>query len=360
MVARSDVAVLGGGSWATALAASLRRGDHPVRLWARREEIARDIAAGRNESYLPRCPLPTGIEASTDLGATLRGARCVVLGVPASATRETVEAARAHVDTDAAWVLLAKGLERHTGRRLSQVAADILDGDAERVFVLLGPSHAEEVARGMVTAIVLAGADTPLRERLQHDLSGPALRIYTNDDQAGVELAGALKNVLAIAAGIGDGIGLGDNGKGALLTRGVAELARLGIALGGRRETFFGLAGVGDVVTTCLSRHSRNRALGEKIGRGASLEEALRSIGQVVEGVETTRTVVELADERGLAVPIARAVGAVLFEDVAPVDAMRELMGRSLKGEWDDVPPDPEEGVDPSTGFVIEAENKER
>lgn len=335
----APVVVLGGGSWATALAASIRRCGHPVRLWARRPEIAAAILDGHNEAYLPGCTLPAGIEASSDLESSVRGAGAIVLGVPASATGAIVERASRYADHTAPWVLLAKGLELHTGRRLSEVAAEALGGDRSRVFVLLGPSHAEEVARSMPTAVVLAGADTLARGQLQRALSSPSMRIYTNDDQAGVELAAALKNVLAIAAGIGDGIGLGDNGKGALLTRGVAELSRLGVTLGGRRDTFFGLAGVGDIVTTCLSRHSRNRALGERVARGETLEEALAHIGQVVEGVDTTRTVVELADARGLAVPIARAVSSVLFGGTAPDVAMRELMTRSLKGEWDDVPP---------------------
>lgn len=371
----APVVVLGGGSWATALAASMRRGGHDVRLWARRPEIAAEIARGTNEQYLPGCPLPPGIDASADLGASVHGARAVVVGLPAATTQSIIEAARAHADPQAPWVLLAKGLELHTGRRLSEVAAEALGGDRSRVFVLLGPSHAEEVARAMPTAVVLAGAPGSVRSSLQRELSSPSLRIYTNDDQPGVELAAALKNVLAIAAGMGDGIGLGDNGKGALLTRGVAELSRLGVTLGGRRDTFFGLAGVGDVVTTCLSRHSRNRALGERIARGETLEEALAGIGQVVEGVDTTRTVVELADARGLAVPIARAVASVLFGNTAPDVAMRELMTRSLKGEWDDVPPEGGDEIrtapardpvrarvedDPRPGLAREAEPRER
>lgn len=351
----AGVVVLGGGSWSTALAASIRRGGHRVRLWARRPEIAAEIAAGTNEQYLPGCTLPAGIEASSDLAACLHGARAVVVGLPAAVTREIVTTARAFAAGDASWVLLAKGLELHTGRRLSEVAAEALGGDRQRVFVLLGPSHAEEVARALPTAVVLAGADTPERALLQRELSGPAMRIYSNDDQPGVELAAALKNVLAIAAGMGDGIGLGDNGKGALLTRGVAELSRLGVTLGGRRDTFFGLAGVGDIVTTCLSRHSRNRALGERVAHGETLEQALANIGQVVEGVDTTRTVVELADARGLAVPIARAVASVLFGSTSPVDAMRGLMSRSLKGEWDDVPPESsEENQESRTRSTIE------
>ena len=184
------------------------------------------------------------------------------------------------------------------------------------------------------TALVLAGGSKTIRARLQKEFSHAHLRVYTNEDLCGVEMAGALKNVLAIAAGLCDGLGLGDNAKGALLARGVAEIARVGVRLGGRQETFFGLSGVGDVITTCLSRHSRNRALGERVGRGESLDAAMRAIGQVVEGADTTRTVVEMATRANETVPIASEVAAVLFDGKAPADAMNDLMLRSLKPEW--------------------------
>ena len=333
-------AVLGGGSWGTAIASSLARHLDDVRVWTREEDVVEAINAGSNPRYLPGADLPAGLRASADLAATMKGAGTVVLAVPAAVTAAVVGEAMPHFESGARWVLLAKGLEKGTGRRLSEVVLERSGLDPEHVFALLGPSHAEEVVRGMPTAIVLAGPDCPERNFLQRRFSGPGLRVYTNEDLVGVELAAAVKNVLAIAAGLGDGLGLGDNGKGALLTRGVAELARLGVAFGGHRETFFGLSGVGDVVTTCLSLHSRNRALGERIARGQTLKQALDEIGQVVEGVDTTRTVVDLAGARGVAVPIATEVAAVLFDGKDPAGALDDLMGRSLKGEWDDVPPE--------------------
>ena len=340
MVNTGPIAVLGAGSWGTAVAASLARHDGQVRLWARDPAVAAAIGEGLNPRYLKDARLPSGIDASADLGEVVRDATTIVLGVPAAATAEIVDRVVPLTGSDVDWILLAKGLERGTGRRLSEVVVEHAHATTRHVFALLGPSHAEEVVRAQPTAIVLAGQECPERTDLQRRLSGPGLRVYTNDDLIGVEIAAAVKNVLAIAAGLGDGLGLGDNGKGALLTRGVAELARLGVALGGRRDTFFGLSGVGDVVTTCLSRHSRNRALGERIARGETLEESLNSIGQVVEGVATTKTVVELADARGVAVPIAHEVAAVLFEGKAPREALDDLMQRSLKGEWEDAPPE--------------------
>jgi glycerol-3-phosphate dehydrogenase (NAD(P)+) len=216
---------------------------------------------------------------------------------------------------------------------MSQVMAERLPSPPARHAVLAGPSHAEEVARRIPTAVVVSGGDADLRRAVQGRLTTPLFRVYTNDDLVGVELAAAVKNVLAIAAGICDGLQLGDNTKGALLTRGVTELARLGVACGAQRETFFGLAGIGDVITTCLSRHSRNRLLGERIGSGLSLQEALATMTQVVEGVETARTAVELAHRYGVAVPICEQVAAVLFAGRPPRAAIEELMGRALRSE---------------------------
>ena len=333
--------ILGGGSWGTAMASSLARHEDEVRIWSIEPDVVEAINTDhRNPRYLGDQELPAAVKATGSLEEALDGTTAVVLAVPAKFTGDVVGTARPHAPDDAPWVLLAKGLERHTGRRLSQVALDYPDMHADRVYALLGPSHAEEVVRGLATAIVLAGPPGPTRAFLQRRFSGPGLRIYTNDDITGVELAAALKNVLAIAAGLADGLGLGDNGKGALLTRGVAELARLGVAFGGRRETFFGLAGIGDMITTCLSQHSRNRRCGELVARGMTLQQSLDEIGQVVEGVDTARTVVELADAQGVAVPIAHEVAAVLFDGKDPAVALGDLMQRSLKGEWDDVPPD--------------------
>lgn len=333
--------ILGGGSWGTAIAASLARHEEDVRIWSIEADVVESInTTQRNPRYLKDAKLPTGLRATGDVEEALEGTSAIVLAVPAKFTGDVVRSTRPHAPDDAPWVLLGKGLEKGTGRRLSQVALDQPGMRQDLVFAFLGPSHAEEVVQGQPTAIVLAGPHGDTRAFLQHRMSGPGLRVYTNDDLAGVEMAAAVKNVLAIAAGMGDGLGLGDNGKGALLTRGVAELARLGIAFGGKRETFFGLAGIGDMVTTCLSQHSRNRRFGELIAQGRTVQQSLDEIGQVVEGMDTTRTVVELADARGVPVPIAREVASVLFDGKDPGAALDDLMQRSLKGEWDDAPPE--------------------
>jgi len=325
--------VLGAGSWGSALADTIASAGREVVLWARRPEQVAQLQEGRNPEYLGDHRLCATLRCTADLGEAVAAADAVVIGTPSVTTRDICEKIVAAGARDKPCVLLAKGLERGTGRRLSQVATEVL-GPGSEVLVLLGPSHAEEVIMGQPTAIVLAGGTADTREKLQHLFSHSNLRVYRNDDLIGVETAGALKNVLAIAAGLCDGLGLGDNAKGALLARGVAEIARVGVRLGGRQETYFGLSGVGDVITTCLSRHSRNRALGERVGRGESLEEATAAIGQVVEGTETTRTLVALAAREGDEVPIANEVAAVLFDGKAPADAMNDLMLRSLKPEW--------------------------
>lgn len=332
MVKRPDIAVLGAGSWGSALAATLAATGSHVTLWARREEQVLQLRAGRNPDYLGDNTLPPELEATSDLAAAVR-AEVIIVASPAATTGEICGRIREAGASGRPVVLLAKGLEQGTGRRLSEVASEALGPGAE-VLVLLGPSHAEEVVQGQPTAIVLAGGGKATRGALQEEFSHANLRIYTNVDLVGVETAAALKNVLAIAAGLCDGLGLGDNAKGALLARGVAEIARVGVRLGARQETFFGLSGVGDVITTCLSRHSRNRALGERVGRGESLADATAAIGQIVEGTETTRTVVALAAREGEAVPIADQVAAVLFDGKNPAAAMNDLMLRSLKPEW--------------------------
>jgi glycerol-3-phosphate dehydrogenase (NAD(P)+) len=329
------IAVLGAGSWGTALALHWARDGHPVRLWARRPELAAAIRQGTNARYLPGVEVPPSVVTQHDLDAAVESVDVLVIAVPSAAVAELCEALGARFGTGPMppIVCAAKGLEQSTRRRMSEILHDVLGAEAARATVLLGPSHAEEVARGLPTAIVLAGADAGLRRRLQEQLASASLRIYTNDDLVGVESAAALKNILAIAAGICDGLDLGDNVKGALLTRGLAEIARLGVAMGARRETFFGLSGIGDVITTCLSRHSRNRALGELVGRGRSLEASLEAIDQVVEGVATTRTVAALARHHRVAMPISHEVERVLFKGKDPSTAIHELMTRDLKSE---------------------------
>ena len=323
------IAVLGGGSWGSALAHMLRRAGRSVCVWARREEVVAQLRAGRNDFYLPGVRLAEGIEADTDLARVVCDAEIIVMATPSSAVGVTAQLLPAG---DAPVVCAAKGLERETGRRLSEVLRAQL-GPTRSIALLLGPSHAEEVARDIPTAVVLAGSDRELLASLQPRLGSSRFRVYSNDDVAGVEYAAALKNVLAIAAGISDGIGLGDNTKGALLTRGVAEMARLGVVLGARRETFYGLSGFGDVITTCLSRHSRNRNFGERIGRGEDHASAIAAVGQVVEGVETTRTAGFLARRHRIPMPITFEVEQVLFGGKGPREAIEDLMLRALKSE---------------------------
>jgi len=330
------IAILGAGSWGTALALLYARRESEVRLWGRAPAVMEAMAsAGENARYLPGFPLPAPVRPTAHLDRAVADADLVLLAVPSAAIPDLCADLAPRLPADVVCVGLAKGLHPATGRRLSEVATKAL-GERGRAQ-LLGPSHAEEVARGMPTAVVLAGAPPQVESELQTRLSSDTLRVYTNKDLIGVELAAALKNVLAIAAGICDGIGLGDNTKGALLTRGVAEMARLGVALGARQETFFGLAGIGDVITTCLSRHSRNRAFGELIGRGTAREEGLAQVGQVVEGAETTRTACRLAADHGVSLPIATTVERVVFGGMDPREAIDHLMSRDLRSE--DEPP---------------------
>jgi glycerol-3-phosphate dehydrogenase (NAD(P)+) len=340
VVTSGRIAVMGAGSWGTALALHWLRNGEDVAVWARRPEHAESIRAGDNARYLPGVEIPANLRADADPNLVLDRAGLVVLAVPSAAVKETCRVVFDHFAPSEIppVVCAAKGLESGSGRRMSEVMADALGPASSRATVLLGPSHAEEVARGLPTAIVLAGGDPRVRRELQARLASATMRIYTNDDLVGVESAAALKNVLAIAAGICDGLDLGDNVKGALLTRGLTEISRLGVALGGRRETFFGLSGVGDVITTCLSRHSRNRALGELVGRGRPLEAAQEEVGQVVEGVATTRTVTELAKRYGIPMPISQEVDQVLFADKSPRQAITDLMMRDLKSENEATP----------------------
>ena len=329
------VAVLNAGGWGTALAALLGRSGHVVRLWARREEQAAAMRADRqNRAYLPDVPLPPSVEPTSDLLAAVRYAEVAVL-VPISAgVRDLARRLAAVIPPDALVVHGTKGLDRETLQRFSVVIAEELGPPHRgRVAVLSGPTHAEEVGRGIPTAAVVACADAEVAEALQAVLNGTTFRVYTNSDVVGVELCGALKNVVAIAAGIGDGLGSGDNAKAALMTRSLAEIGRLVLAAGGQPETVAGLAGIGDLMATCTSRHSRNRRAGELIGRGRTLDQVLAESPQVVEGVPATRAALTLATRHGVTMPIAEQLHRVLFEDRNPREALAELMGRDPTGE---------------------------
>ena len=331
----SPIAVLGAGSWGTALAASLAQNGHPVRLWARRAEAAEAINRTReNADYLPGARLPEALHATSDLAEAVAGAWLWVVAVPSQPARDVLRRLAGFVAPGLTVVSVAKGIENETLLTATGVIRDVLPAlDAGRVGVLYGPSHAEEVARGQPTTVVVSLPDVGAAEAVQAAFMAPSLRVYANPDVVGVEIAGSVKNVIALAAGMGDGLGLGDNAKAALVTRGLAEITRLGLAMGADAHTFAGLAGLGDLVVTCFSRHSRNRAFGERIGRGESVEAALRSSRMVVEGVRTTASVQELARRTGVEMPIAEAVGAILAGAIRPGEAVGMLMERDPRLE---------------------------
>lgn len=334
-MAEPAIAILGAGSWGTALAWLLGGKGLRVRLWCRDPERAAAIASTRvNSRYLPELRLPDPVEPTAELDAAVRGAGLVVIAVPAQVVRATLEAARSALPPAAPLVLAAKGLEQGTGLRLSQVAAEVL-GEAIRVrlAVLSGPNLSGEIVRGIPTASVVAAPRRALACRVQETFGTPFFRIYANRDLAGVEFGGALKNPIAIAAGISDGLGFGANTRASLLTRGLAEMTRLGVAAGARRATFGGLSGLGDLVATAHSPLSRNYRLGVALGRGAPLEAALASLGQVAEGVATTEAACRLAARLGVEVPIMAELRRVLFEGRLVAEAVAALMARPYREE---------------------------
>ena len=331
----TTIAILGAGSWGTALAVLLGARD-PV-LWDHVPDRAAELQANRrNDRYLPGVRLPPSVRVTADLHAAVDGATAIVVAVPSHALRELGRrlATAPTLRPTQIVVNAAKGLELGSAKRMSEVLGEEVPQPASHVVSLVGPSHAEEVARGLPTTVVAAGVDSGVLQRVQERFTTDTFRVYTNSDLVGVELAVSLKNVIAIAAGVCDGLGFGDNSRGALLTRGLAEMARLGTALGARAETFAGLAGLGDLVTTATSRHSRNRNLGEALARGRGLDEILAELGQVAEGVRTTRAAIELAQRVGVELPIAAQVHEILFAGKDPQVALRDLMLRTPKPEF--------------------------
>jgi len=328
------VSIIGAGSWGTALAIQLGRVGHAVRLWTRSDEQARQMQISRrNQDYLESAELPESVEPITDL-ALVTDASVVLVAVPSVAMPEVAKAlSRVGLEDRVPLVSCSKGIEHTSGRRMTEILAAQLP--ANPVAVLSGPSHAEEVALDKPTAVVVGASEPPVARLLQETLAGGHFRVYGSHDVAGVELGGALKNIFAIAAGIGDGLGLGDNSKAALVTRSLAEMIRLGVALGGERETFQGLSGVGDLMVTCFSRHSRNRRLGELLGQGTGLDEAVKLLKQVAEGVPATRSAYELVKAHALRAPLVEVVYRILFEGLAPREALRGLMERDLRHEND-------------------------
>jgi glycerol-3-phosphate dehydrogenase (NAD(P)+) len=326
-------AVLGSGAWGTSIALLLAQEPrHRVTLWSAHEASGRLLAERReNVRLLPGVPIPEGVILTADIAEAVAGADLWVAAVPTVYLRATLLRVRDHVRAGPPVVSLAKGVEIDTFRRPSEILSEVLG--VRRVAVLSGPSHAEEVARGRPTSVVAASRDEDLALWVQQHFTTEAFRVYTNLDPVGVELGGALKNVIGLAAGIGDGLGFGDNARAALMTRGLVEMTRFGVALGAEPATFQGLAGLGDLITTCVSRHGRNRAVGERLGRGERLADILASTPMVAEGVYTTRSVHTRAAQMGLELPITAEVYRVLYEDKSPRAAVADLMLRRPKGE---------------------------
>lgn len=331
------VTVIGAGGWGTATAIMLAKKGFAVKLWARRTELSQQISTTReNTDYLPGVVLPANIEITSDLEKAATRCSYLVLATPTKAIRETITRAAPHISGDTVVVSLSKGLERSTLLRCSQVIAEVL-GSEDRVAVLSGPNHAEEVARDIPTATVAAAYDLGVAEMVQDLFMAPKFRVYTNSDIIGVELAGALKNIIALGAGICDGLGFGDNTKAALMTRGIAEITRLGVAMGANPLTFAGLAGIGDLIVTCTSKHSRNWRAGYALGRGETLDQVMERTGMVVEGVYTTEVAAQLAEREEVVMPITAALKEVLFEGKSPQLAVTELMVRDKTDEAEDL-----------------------
>jgi glycerol-3-phosphate dehydrogenase (NAD(P)+) len=324
------ICVLNAGGWGTALAAMLAREGRSVTLWARREAAAAELREAReNRTYLPGVAIPPRLEITSDLAAALRGRRVVLVASVSRYLRELARAMAPLVEPEALVLHGTKGFELETLRRCSEVLEEELGaGFRGRVAVLSGPTHAEEVARAVPSAAVLACPAEEIALELQRVLGGSTLRLYVNSDRTGVEVCGSLKNVIALAAGIGDGLGFGDNTRAALITRSLAEMGRLVVALGGQAGTVSGLAGLGDVVATCTSRHSRNRWAGEQLGRGRQLDEILGSTPKVIEGVPAVRAAAALRARTGVELPICAEVEAVLFQGKRPLEALEALMTR--------------------------------
>jgi glycerol-3-phosphate dehydrogenase (NAD(P)+) len=334
MSATVRVAVVGAGSWGTTVAA-VAASNADVTLWARDADLAARIAAEHeNDRYLPGIRLPERLDATNDLAAACADADVVVVGVPSHGFRDVLASVADRIAADIPVLSLSKGVEQGSHLRMTQVVAAVLpEHRPDRIGVLTGPNLAREVAEGQPTASVVAIGDAATGDMLQQLFMTATFRVYTNPDVVGCEIAGALKNVIAIAAGIAAGLGYGDNTKAALITRGLAELARLGVALGGDPLTFSGLAGMGDLVATCTSEKSRNRFVGVELGRGRPLDEILAEMNMVAEGVKSTGAVLALAAEAGVDVPIASMVGAVLYEGARPAELVPSLMVREAKAE---------------------------
>lgn len=331
----SPIAIIGAGGWGTALAITMARHGNEVRLWAYEPYLLETMLATReNPLYLPSLRIPESVRISNTIGDVLAGVSIVIIAVPSHVYREVFTQMLPLVNADMLFVSATKGLENETLMRMSEVLSDVASTRfTPQIAAISGPTFAAEVARGEPTALVVASTNERLRLRLQNELSGPRFRLYTNSDLIGVEIAAAVKNIIAIAAGVVDGLGLGSNAAAALVTRGLVEIIRLVVACGGKRDTVSGLAGIGDLVLTSYGGLSRNRRVGVALGQGRNIDEVLSSMRMVAEGVRTTKSTVALARRLNIEMPIAQKMYSVLYEGARAVDVIHDLMERKLKEE---------------------------
>ncbi len=326
------VAVIGSGAWGTALAIRLCKNGHDVTMWTYEKELISEMESTRRNPRLPNAELPEGLKISGDYGCAA-GCKLVVMASPSFPLRGVCKGVAPFIDGDAVVVSVTKGLEAGTHLRMSQVVAE---ETCREVVVLTGPSHAEEVSQGVPTGLLAASKNQAMAEFVQDAFMSDVLRVYTSDDPVGAELGAALKNVIALCAGISDGLGCGDNTKAMLMTRGLTETARLGVSMGADKDTFKGLSGVGDLIVTCTSMHSRNRRAGILIGQGKSAEEAMKEVGAVVEGYYAAKSAYELGKAQGVDMPITEAAYKVLYENVDVRVAVQSLLARNRKAESED------------------------
>jgi glycerol-3-phosphate dehydrogenase (NAD(P)+) len=328
------IAVLGAGAWGTTLANLMAGKGYDVVLWGRDPERMRQMRRkGENERFLPGVRLSSRLELSSDLESTVKGISCIIAAVPCQYLRGVLERLEPFLSSGPRVICASKGIELTSLKPMSSVVAEALGAKAPVYAVLSGPSFAEEVSQGQPTAVSLGCENPSVAEGLQQLLSTERFRVYTNEDRVGVELGGAIKNVMALATGIADGLGFGQNARAGLITRGLAEMARLGVAMGGRRDTFMGLSGIGDLVLTCTGSLSRNRRVGLRLGAGEGLEEIVAGMRSVAEGVKTAEALHCLSQEQGVELPITHQVHAILYAGKDPASAVQELMGRELKSE---------------------------
>ena len=336
---KKKISVLGTGGWGTALSIVLHNKGHNVTLWGSTPDYVEYLKKHReNKKYLKGIEIPSDLKITSDIAETQIETDLIVIAIPTPYVRKTIKPFKNHYLPGTPIVSVIKGIENETLMRGSEILRDVLG--EQPIALLLGPSHAEEVARKLPTTVVIACNDIQVAKEIQDIFITERFRVYTNTDVIGVEIGTSIKNVIAIAAGICDGLGFGDNSKAALITRGLAEMTRLGVAMGGQRDTFSGLAGLGDLITTCVSPYGRNRLVGEQIAKGKKLSQILEEMDQVAEGILTTKSVCKLANKYNVEMPITKEIYNILFEDKDPIKAVNELMVREPKSEIEEIYPE--------------------